>query len=70
MKSIKAIVILGVILAVLDAAVILVLNIADVIPQDEYIDLLFKSLSIIGIITLACLIIALIMNAISNKPQQ
>ncbi len=67
MKSIKAIITLGVVVGILTAATIVVLKIADVVAAEEYVDLLIKSLSIVGVVTLACIVIAFIVGMTSKN---
>jgi hypothetical protein len=70
MKTIKAIVILGIILGVLDAAVLTMMNVAGSLSQTDYTDLLNKSLMILGIALIAALLITVIVNLIIRTTKQ
>ena len=60
--SIVGILILGFIVIVLDVAGILVGKVAGIVEVDQYMDLLVKSLSIIGIVLVAALLISIVFS--------
>lgn len=67
MKSIKAIFLFGIVLAIIDAAMMLILKITDTITGQMFNELLVQSLSVIGIITVASLLIAFIVKLILGR---
>jgi fumarate reductase subunit D len=67
MKSLTAVFIIGVIVAILDVAGITIFKIMGTVSPEDYSELLTKSLSIIGIVVLVALIIAGIMSAMSRR---
>jgi hypothetical protein len=67
MKTYKAIILLAVIVAVLDAAIITVLRVVGSVPVDEYGDLIIKSMSVIGIVAIAALVVGAVAMAMGGK---
>lgn len=69
MKNIKFVLGLGIIAAVIDVAVLYVLQIAKVIEPGQFSAYLPQSLAIIGIAVLAILLVALIVGGLGAKRQ-
>ena len=67
MKKIKKIVLIGIILLVVDVSIIWILNIVDVVDSADFSSLLKDSVSIIGIVVLASIVISILMGKKVNR---
>ncbi len=67
MKSIKYILGLGVVVAIIDIALLWVLNLASLIDGVQFSDYLSRSLSIVGVVVLALLVISLVLKMFKSE---
>lgn len=69
MKIFKAIGLMGVIVIILDVASIMVFKILGLIPEDQYGELMTKSLTILLIVIIAALVISGVVTLLSRKSE-
>ncbi len=67
MKSIKYILGLGVVVAIIDITLLWVLNLASLIDGVQFSDYLSRSLSIVGVVVLALLVISLVLKMFKSE---